>query len=218
MPYIGNDVVDLTHPANAQKSMDLRFLKKILTDTEIEQVQNSGNPDERLWSFWACKEAAYKVIQKKTGDAAFVPRRWSVHYRIFSKSVAGCGSFPDHYREGEVAPSGGDPVYFRLFTCGTYVHCLAADVPGAIHQMIARVESFPDEVDDGPADPSSFVRMKLIRSLACDLHRPEQDLRIVRERKDGGLGPPALYIAGAASNIDLSISHDGQYAAYAYII
>jgi len=57
--------------------MDSRFLKKILTDTEIKQVGRSDHPDMALWSIWTCKEAAYKVLKKQTGYAAFVPRRWS---------------------------------------------------------------------------------------------------------------------------------------------
>jgi len=46
--------------------MDSRFLKKTLTDEEIEIVNLSRNPDTALWSFWACKEAAYKVIKNLT--------------------------------------------------------------------------------------------------------------------------------------------------------
>ena len=80
MPYVGNDVVDLKEPANAGKSQDSRFLKKILTNAEIEFVQNAENPDAALWSLWACKETAYKVIKKSFPDAAFLPRRWQVTF------------------------------------------------------------------------------------------------------------------------------------------
>lgn len=198
--------------------MDLRFLKKILTDTEIEQVRSSGDPDEALWSFWACKEAAYKVIQKKNGGAAFVPRRWSVRGQVPLNAFVDRKPSPNDYRKGEVMIPGSDPVYFHRFTCSSYVHCLAADVPGRINQIIARVDHVPGPALHQPADPSSLARTKLIRLLARELRCPENDLRIIREKNDGGLGPPILYVAGAASAVDLSISHDGQYVAYAYLV
>jgi phosphopantetheinyl transferase (holo-ACP synthase) len=78
LPYVGNDVVDLREPANAGKSRNSRFLKKILTNAEIEFVQNAKDPDATLWSLWACKETAYKVIKKYCLDAAFLPRQWTV--------------------------------------------------------------------------------------------------------------------------------------------
>jgi len=196
----------------------LRFLRKILTDTEIEQVRNSCNPDTALWSFWACNEAAYKVIQKKTSGAAFVPRRWSVHYQARVDSPGGLPPAAGHYGDGEVVIANSDPVYLRLFTFPSYIHCLAADESRGIDQIMAHVDAIPERTGPQGTDPSLFVRMRLIRSLAGDLCRPEEDLRIIREKKKDGLGPPVLYIADAPSAIDLSISHDGRYVAYAYIV
>ena len=79
MPCVGNDVVDLKDAANSGKSRDSRFLKKILTDAEIEYVKNADGPDQALWSLWACKETAYKVIKKILPDIVFAPRQWQVN-------------------------------------------------------------------------------------------------------------------------------------------
>ena len=57
MPLTGNDIVDLKHPMNVRKSTDLRFLKKILTDTEISLVKESDTGCRFVG--WYCKEAAY---------------------------------------------------------------------------------------------------------------------------------------------------------------
>ncbi len=117
MPHIGNDVVDLREPANAGKSQDSRFLKKILTNAEIEFVQHAENPDAALWSHWAGKETAYKVIKKSYPDAAFLPRQWQV---TFNKTKS-------THSEGEVVIPGKGRVYIRLFSNPQYVHCIGSD-------------------------------------------------------------------------------------------
>lgn len=218
MPHIGNDIVDLTSQPNGQKSTDSRFLRKILTDTEIEQVRSSGDPDAALWSFWACKEAAYKVIQKQTSGAAFVPRRWSVCFQASVNSPVGLQTLKEDYRDGAVFVPGFDAVYVRLFPFFSYLHCIAVDAFCVMDNIIAHVDRMPDQETSGGADPSLFARVRLVRSLAAALQLPEEDMRIIRETKDGGLMPPRLYIAGVPSGIEISISHDGDYIAYAYIV
>ena len=217
MPHIGNDIVDLISEPNVQKSTDSRFLKKILTDTEIEQVKNSSHPDELLWSFWACKEAAYKVIQKQTSNAAFVPRRWSVGFHTFVNSTVGLQTLRKNYRDGAVWVPDFDAVYFRLFNFPSYLHCIAADAAGALNHIMAYVDRMPDQESSAGADPSLFVRLRMIHSLAVALYIPEKDLQIIRDTENGGLTPPRLYISGVPSGIEISISHDGQYVAYAYM-
>jgi len=46
--------------------------KKILTDAEIEFVKNAERSDEALWSLWASKETAYKVINKTYPDTSLL--------------------------------------------------------------------------------------------------------------------------------------------------
>ena len=200
-----------------QKSTDLRFLKKILTDTEIEQVRSSSHPDAALWSFWACKEAAYKVIQKQTSDAASVPRRWSVGFQTPVNSAVGLQTLKKNYRDGAVWVPDFDAVYFRLFDFSSYLHCIATNAFGVMDNIMAHVDRMPDQESSAGVDPSWFVRLNLIRSLAAALHIPEEDLRVIRETKNGVLTPPRLFIAGIPSGIELSISHDGRYVAYAYL-
>lgn len=215
MPHIGNDIVDLMIQRREQKSTDLRFLKKILTDTEIDEVRNSRDPEAALWSFWTGKEAAYKVMRKKNSAAAFVPRRFAVRYSI-SRNVFSDFQFPhSDYQDGEVVISDTDTVYIRLFTFSTCVHCLAADVPEAMNKIVSGIDRITNQGDD---DLSDFVRQNLVRCLAANLNLPVRDMQIIRRKQGGEPGEPLLYIAGVASSIDLSISHDGCLAAYAYMV
>ena len=228
MPHIGNDVVDLTSPANVQKSTDLRFLKKILTDTEIEQVRCSGKSDAALWSFWACKEAAYKVIKKQTDDAAFVPRRWSVHFQQSAPAPETDGLHlidiqsedrnSASFIAGHVAVSEKEAIPFFLFPSESYAHCLAADQSVFLDKAVWRVVALPGDCEEKDINPSAFVRSGLASALSSVLHADQARIRILRARgKRGELEPPAVYLDGIKMNVDISLSHDGRFAAYAYL-
>ena len=217
MPYTGNDIVDLARQPNGRKSADSRLLKKILTDTEIDQTGYSADPEAVLWSFWAAKEAAYKVLLKKNGHAAFIPNRWSVRYRDFQGLYEGDFALRSGCREGEVMIPGAGRVFVRLFAFPSYLHCIASDSAGGMNHMIACVDQLPRQEEFLPADPSLFVRSCLLSNLAGHLQLPEGSMKIVRQPGKNGLGPPLLYIEGMESAMDLSISHDGNYVAYAYL-
>ena len=228
MPYIGNDVVDLISPENRQKSTDSRYLKKILTDTEIEQVRCSDNPDATLWSIWACKEAAYKVIRKQSSGAAFLPRHWTVHFRHPSSAVEHQGSktseappadqAPTAFAAGDVEISEKKSIPFFLFSSLSYVHCLAADCFDILDEVIWRVDVLPAGHDQKDRDPSVFARSCLAHALSSFLRDDQSQIKILRDReKDGELQPPAVYLNGIKTGIDVSLSHDGQFVAYAFL-
>lgn len=201
MPYVGNDVVDLREPANTGKSQDSRFLKKILTDVEMEFVKNAGNSDEALWSFWACKETAYKVIKKTFPDVAFLPRRWPVTFdKSKSKKSDGLVKVPDK----------GD-IYIHLFSNPDYIHCVGVDELSALDKIICDVENLPA----GKTDPSLFSRLCLAQSLAKRFSLNLHQIKIKRTRTKGELQPPRVYIDGRKTDIDISLSHDGCFVAYA---
>ena len=202
MPNVGNDVVDLKEPANAGKSRDSRFLKKILTDAEIEYVKNADNPDMELWSLWACKETAYKVIRKYLSETAFVPRRWQT---VLNKTHS-------EYSEGEVVILGKDGVYIRLFSNRDYIHCVGADNLTVLDKLIRSVECLPKE----ETNPSFFSRYCLVQSIAKHFSLNSHEIKIRRTKQSGDLQPPRVYVGGKKADIDISLSHDGRFVACAF--
>ena len=183
----------------------------------MDQVGCSLDSEAALWSFWAAKEAAYKVVLKKNGREAFIPNRWSVRYRVSQDLPEPHSPLQGACRDGEVVIPGCSRIFVRLFAFPSYLHCIASDTTEGMNQMIARVDRLPGQEDFLPADPSLFVRSRLLRSLADHLRLPTEDMKVVRKPGRNGLGPPLLYIEGIESAIDLSISHDGSYVAYAYL-
>ena len=212
--------------------MDSRFLKKILTDEEIEIVNSARNADTVLWSFWACKEAAYKVIKKSHHEDSFLPRRWSVNIGLQSmKPPASSGTASNDqrinnmgqhnqpqtsYRKGQVIIPGRDEVYVRLFSHPSYVHCVGADSLSTLDYLSWGIDILPLGEDGQNDNPSSFARQCLIRSLAGFLHLNSSDIKIRRIKKAAGLQPPGVYIGGKRAAIDVSLSHDGRFIAYAF--
>jgi hypothetical protein len=195
--------MDLREPANAGKSKDSRFLKKILTNAEIEFVQNAENPDAELWSHWACKETAYKIIKKSFSDAAFLPRQWTV---IFNKSAS-------THSYGEVIIPGKERIYIRLFSNPQYVHCIGADVLTALDKLIWSVESLPEKEK---INPSLYLRQCLGQRLAKHFSPNFHHIKIKKTRENGELQPPRVYIDGRKTDIDISLSHDGRFVAYTF--
>jgi phosphopantetheinyl transferase (holo-ACP synthase) len=195
-------VVDLKEPANAGKSQNSRFLKKILTNAEIEFIQHAENPDVALWSHWVCKETAYKVIKKTFPDAAFLPRQWQV---TFSKPKL-------LYLEGEVKIPDRGKVYIRLFSNSNYVHCVGADKFEALNKINRGIDALPEE----KTNSSLFSRHCLAQNLAKHFLLNVHQIKIKRTRKGGELQPPRVYVHGRRTNIDISLSHDGRFVAYAF--
>ncbi len=192
---------------NAGKSRDSRFLKKILTAAEIDFVRNAENSDKALWSFWSCKETAYKIIKKKCADAAFLPCRWTVNLQ---QSESAC-------LDGEVKIPDAEAVYVRLFSDFRYVHCVGSDCLAALDNLICNVEILPEEGNDGKADPSLFLRKCLALHLADFFRLNFSDIKINREQDKSELQPPHVYIDGKKTDMDISLSHDGQFVAYAFL-
>jgi phosphopantetheinyl transferase (holo-ACP synthase) len=207
LPCIANDLVDWKYPANAEKSRDLRYLKKILTDVEIEIVQKTGNQDAALWSLWACKETAYKALKKLSPDTLFQPRYWSVE-------LDRPGS---EYGSGKVVVPGKKPIFVRIYLSDAYVHCIGTDELSNLDKIVWGVDPLPPASDGIDIDPSVFVRKCLLRRLANSYSLNIRNMEIRRAKQSRELLPPCLYLDDKKAPFDISLSHDGKFVAYALV-
>ena len=207
MPHIGNDIVDLKQPDNLKSSMDSRFPKKVLTVSEVEFVQNAQNPARALWSFWACKETAYKIIKKINPDASFLPRQWVV-----------CLSPPSrHFIDAIVLVSENQTIYSRLFLDDHYVYCMGSEVAEALDDVICEAIKLPAGNDGETENGNSFLRQCALLKIAQHFHLNPADLKIERKRAGGELSPPYVLKGDSRLAIDISLSHDGRFCAYAFL-
>jgi hypothetical protein len=199
--------VDWKDPANAGKSRDSRYLKKILTAAEIKQVCESRNPDVTLWSLWACKETAYKVIRKSTPGASFLPLRWTMKLNHRDCFAA----------DGKIVIPGEPSIFVQLLITESYVHCVGSDDLSALGKIVQGIERLPPPQRHKIIDPSQFGRVCLIRKLASLNNLNSSALTIRRTEKEGELQPPHVYQGNSKAPFDISLSHDGKFTAYAFI-
>ena len=210
MPHVGNDVVDLTNPAGIGKSRDIRFIRRVFTSAEKALIQGSANPDRMLWSLWAAKEAAYKAMRKSRPYVSSVPR--SYYVVPWSREA-------DSPLIGTVETPAGI-AFARFFHEEKTVHAIAVtEHPVGFKEILWGVEATTDGRDrpmSAVDNPSYLVREALIRRLSQGPDYGDVDMEIRRIEDVRGLGPPKLFIDGKCSNKeDISLSHDGNFVAYA---
>ena len=227
MICIGNDIVDLNHPGNRGKSRDRRFVSRVFTPEERERIDGADAPDAVLWMLWAAKEAAFKAAVKRRQGIPFIPRMYSV--ALEDRSYSGdCGQGNPHgismasgiEEERSAAHCGvvmtpAGPVELSCFRSAGHVHCVAV-VNGAYRtaQPDSGVRAFVRKLT-GPADPSIARRLETIHYLASALRISPYFIRIRREKMGAESGPPRIFMEGRPADIDISLSHDGRYIAFA---
>ncbi len=208
MPFIGNDIVDLTDPENRRRSKDARYISRVLNPREREMVSRSPDPDAMLWSLWACKEASYKALIKAS-KVSSSPLKYSV--------LLGPQTKPHQLMAIVETPEGEVAVLLTMRK--KYVHAVASTDGAssfgslrcaAVSLKLSRKEITPDI-------QSQAARGAAIIKISKYLKKKPEQLDIVRCVLNGReLSPPVLLLDGAETGIDISLSHDGLYAAYAF--
>ena len=213
MPAIGNDIVNLTDPDNRRRSADVRFLNRVFTAHEQELIARCRFPDLAVWSMWAAKEAAYKVASKTHGEISSSPRRYEI-FPTFNDPAA-----PAFFRSGQVSTPSA-PVFFQVVSGYDFVHCLCAASLAdfsVIRSGIARLEDQGSRKDNQALESQSARRIAT-EAMASVLQLPLEGVEI---RRPGGLTaahPPLVFYEGRQLPVDLSLSHDWPWVAYAFAI
>jgi phosphopantetheine--protein transferase-like protein len=187
---VGNDVIDLDEPAAADAHTRARFLARVFGPAERAQLEAASEPRALLWSLFAAKEAAYKVVVKLQAGPppAFAHRRF------------------------EVAPDLGsvrhqDTVLELRVTRGAgWVHAVAWT--GGQLPVVA-VAQRRGELDDAGLAARALLRAELGGQPGLEIVRPS------RRGSWDGRGPPRVTLDGRPLALDVSLSHDGRYVACA---
>jgi phosphopantetheine--protein transferase-like protein len=205
LPGVGNDVVDLKDPENIGKSRDDRFLGRVFTAGERERIASAPSPDTLLWSLWAAKEAAYKAVSSADPAVCSIPRR----YRVVLDAEDATRKIV--HLTGKVITPRGELV-LEISVSADWVHALAAGAEEALNRLCRRVERL--EEGKGAVNPSAFVRGALIREIARRLDCAVGDLSVVKNQD--GPGAPRVLFRGEMLAAEVSLSHDGRFAAFAF--
>ena len=200
--------MDLTDPENRRKSKDARYISRILNPREREMVSRSPDPDAMLWSLWACKESSYKALIKAR-KVSSSPLKYSVLF----------GSQPRPHQFTAIVETPQGEVNVVLTMRKKYVHAVAstggASPIGSLRWAVSSLNVPRKEIT--PDIQSLAVRRAAIMRIAKYLKKKPEQLDIVRRMSNGReLAPPVLLVDGAGTGIDISLSHDGLFVAYAF--
>lgn len=202
--------MDLTDSERTGKSRDIRFVDRVFTPAEIDLIRSSDDPDGMLWTLWTGKEAAYKVMSKSHPLVSSAPGRYDVE--LENRGVL----FPCR----GVASTPAGSVALRFCRSREMVHAVGSEACEDIApEPVWGVEVVDRRTAEGLRDdPSLLVRESLIRRLSVYPGYENSEMEIRRCEGPRGMGPPGLYICGNRSGVDISLSHDGRFIAYAFIL
>ena len=199
---IGNDIVDLADPQARGKNRDIRFIERVFTPDEQRKIQKSDEPDIVLWSLWVGKETGYKAMSKTHPAVSSSPERYAV--QLSDTPLPESGTVE--------TPCGLVSVRFRI--TGGYIHCIGATTDKGLNSIVWDVQTML-RPEVSPKYQSDFVRNMARKKISRYLKEDLETLEIVRPKGRRGLGPPVIYTGGKRTAIDISMSHDGRFAACA---
>ncbi|MBI2388045.1 MAG: 4-phosphopantetheinyl transferase family protein [Deltaproteobacteria bacterium] len=185
-PLVGNDVVDLDDPAIATHHLRERFVHRVCHERERAMLARSDAPKALLWTLFAAKEAAFKIVAKLDPQAVFAHSRFVVANDL------------------------------RAVVWGDLTLPLRVDVTDAwVHAVVCTARAPICAVEESGGEPSVAARELLCRLVAAELGCVADDLAVVRDPRPGswtGYGPPRLVSRdGRAIAADVSLSHDGRF-------
>jgi phosphopantetheinyl transferase (holo-ACP synthase) len=228
--FVGNDVVDLTNTRTEGRALDERFIGRVFDADEQEGIRAAGASDLEIWSRWAAKEAGFKAISKHLGaPPPFVHRAFKVTWSASYDRDAGV------VREGTVR-YGEVVARVTVDVRPGAVHAVAvcaqeSSGPFHLEPRVVLIDS-PGERWSAPLDelmprfsaqeadavysrPSAAVRIGARANLAERLQIDEGRVEIVCAPGTTSQRPPRVLVDGGQAGADVSLSHDGQWIAWA---
>jgi len=239
---IGNDVVDRQHPRCRDRPAGDRLPQRILTGTEMEWFRAPALERDRLrrlWSLWAAKETAFKVVSKLEGEPpVFHHRRFVVTLR---EEAAGALI----HLEGSVRWEDLD-VNVEGVANRNFVHL--AGWGGRLEAMDRLRLEMGVEGGDDPDTPSGVatpdgrgieredgvhsllsLRARGVARTRLASYLPssgpdsgsgaERRIRILTSSQSPGRTPPRIVVDGRERHdMDLSLSHHGRYVGWALLL
>jgi len=209
MTAIGNDLIDFRAAHNRYRARQPRILARVLTASERTRLADADAGDIGFALLWSAKEAAYKAVKKIQASLVFAPRRWQVECADLKLSAD--VTLPDHA-----------PITVTWRPHAHWLHCTAVHGPSPdlIDSAVAALAEFSTDIvfSEDERDSFSSESSAAVRALARKLlaQHGVTKIKIVRERGERGLLPPRVFSDGMArDDIQLSLSHDGDYVAVA---
>jgi phosphopantetheinyl transferase len=194
---IGNDIVDLTFAKKESNWKRPRFLNKVFSSKEQKLIAKTSQSDQMVWLLWSMKESAYKLHVQLFGKRFFAPKKFACSISNFSEKEC----------IGKVESIG--------FECFTY-----SEISDQFIHTIAKSEKLQDcfsqifsiEKSNYKTQHSEIYR-KTITHFANLLGTETDGISI----KKNDTGIPFLYTKNQKEKLALSLTHHGNFGAFAIL-
>ena len=233
---VGNDVVDLTDPRVVGKASNARFLERIFTEDERASIAAAPDPDLELWQSWAAKETAYKAVSKLQGSPpTFAHRAFVVSWSHLGERDASPGLRSGSVQyESTLTNIGAAWDRQTVHVVGWVGDATHVRNEGRLNSRLARLDEpgatwtaprtelegrlSPRELEAVHSRASVAVRIGARAAIADALAIDEHRLEIVCAPGKPGRRPPAVLVDGEPATVDVSLSHDGDWIAWAFAL
>lgn len=187
---IGNDIVDLADTDSFVGGLHPRYLDRVFSLGERSVILASTDLGVALWAHWAAKESAFKAVNRVDPSIRFTPSSFET-------------SLNESFTEGCVTHR-HLALTVELDRTRDWIHAVSHLSRTNERDTVYAVDRVP-AAEDPSKSVRSLARRELARTFSCSPDRFE----ISHSR------PPELFIDGGNSNVVLSLSHHGRWAAYA---
>lgn len=186
---VGNDIVDLNEARLTSNWQHPRFLDKLFTNTEQYYIQQSPNTFETIWQLWSMKEAAYKLYIQLNPNRFYNPKS-------FVCSLSGKASF----------------VTYLNFKCCIKTTITSHFILSEARLVASNMTSVFLMFNKKPyAFQSETTYNQLLDKISKDYNVLRSGLKIIKNT----WGIPKVYYNSNLLGVTISITHHGNYGAYA---
>jgi len=185
---IGNDIVDFSEARKTDRWKNPRFLDIVFTAQEQNLIGNKANAFQRIWELWSAKESVYKVLLQRSEAPFFNPKKLECSHRDNLTVV--------RYKS----------LTYRVQTNTTSNYVLSQTANPTL-QIKKRVILFKT--------PQLKQQQRVLKStLLEDMSQTYGKSLSLLNFKKTSQGVP--YVCLNSKTINISLTHHGQYGAYAF--
>ncbi|NER15619.1 4'-phosphopantetheinyl transferase family protein [Spongiivirga citrea] len=194
---IGNDVVDFQQAQLDGSYNRPRFMDKTFNLHEKEYILANEYPHKMACIYWSVKEAAYKAYVRETRNRFLNPKRIHLQLKDGVKEpidlLVSIDSF-SYMVEIEVN------------------ECRVVSVAKSMNQFSKKLFSHTIQLPSNQYSIQNvYTKTAVLDFISKHLNKPKHCLSIGKNE----LGIPFLFMDGSKKEHQISLTHHGEYAAYA---
>lgn len=186
---VGNDIVDLEEAIKLSNWQHPRFLDKLFTDIEQQYIKTSLDPFIAIWKLWSMKEAAYKIYVQINPGRFYNPKRFICNLTGERNSVT-----------------------YLDFRCFVKTNVTSKFILSEARLSDSNTTLQPIRFNNKSySAQSKNTYSYLLDSIAKDYNLSRSNLQIKKNK----YGVPKIYYNLNVLSLSISITHHGNYGAYA---